>query len=55
MSPDDENSIFQWDPDVKLLKFRVFEENPKFFCKKFSTDWEDHILLAFILYEYQKG
>ncbi len=33
----------------------MFEENPKFFYKQFTQDWEDHILLAFLLYEYQKG
>lgn len=33
----------------------MFEQNPKFFSKTFTTDWEDHILLAFLLYEYQKG
>jgi hypothetical protein len=34
---------------------RVFEQNPKYFAKRFSGDWEDHILLTYLLYEYQKG
>lgn len=35
--------------------YRVFEENPKFYAKTFSSDWEDRILLTYLLFEYQKG
>lgn len=27
-------------------------EHPEYFCKEFDANWEDHILLAFILYEF---
>lgn len=40
---------------ICLLYFRIFVENPAFFAKRFTSDWEDRILLTFLLYEYQKG
>ena len=30
-------------------------ENPKYYAKRFTKDWEDRILLTYLLYEYQKG
>ena len=26
-----------------------------YFAKRFTSDWEDRIILTFLLYEYQKG
>jgi hypothetical protein len=34
---------------------KVFQQNTHFFHKKFNDSWEDHILLFFILYEFQKS
>ena len=34
---------------------KVFIENPKFFSKKYSSSWEDHMLLVFLIHEYKRG
>ena len=58
------NKIFIRVPVECLLNTRVaffsditslFVENPQYFHKNFHANWEDHILLAFLLYEFQKG
>lgn len=36
-----------------LKKF--FEENPQYFSKELHSNWEDHILLAYLLYEFGQG
>ena len=33
----------------------VFLDHPKFFSPYFTSTWEDHMLLVYLLYEYSKG
>lgn len=58
------NRIFIRVPVECLLNTRVafhsplrklFEENPQYFSKELESNWEDHILLAYLLYEYGRG
>lgn len=37
--------------EIKL----IFQENPEYFSNKFVSEWEDHIFIAFLLYEHLKG
>lgn len=30
-------------------------ENPEYYAKRFTSEWEDRINLTFLLYEYQRG
>ncbi|CAD8083112.1 unnamed protein product [Paramecium sonneborni] len=34
---------------------QMFLDHPQYFSNQFYSSWEDHLLLAFILYEYQRG
>ncbi|CAD8180560.1 unnamed protein product [Paramecium pentaurelia] len=34
---------------------QMFLDHPQFFSNQFQSSWEDHQLMAFILYEYQRG
>lgn len=58
------NKIFIRVPVECLLNTRVafhsplqkfFEENPQYFSKELHSNWEDHILLAYLLYEFGRG